>query len=179
MAKIKAFENTEVCTFCLCNLLTAFSSTVNNSPEGSVVGDHVYGPEASLQQRQNVPAQAQVRAWHATLRAAQEGAGVSKRGPGPEAGRAAAARRGPQRLGGRPRGRLLQPHQPHLRHNQRLLHRPDLPRHVRRAQVRIPLAGRAQVQEADRAVRAQVHESAHGLDRGTDQQREHLPHQRW
>uniref|UniRef100_A0A669QVA9 MOB kinase activator 3A n=1 Tax=Phasianus colchicus TaxID=9054 RepID=A0A669QVA9_PHACC len=49
-------------------------------------------------------------------------------------GRAAAAGRGAERLGGRARGGLLQPHQPDLRHHQRLLHRAVLPRHVGRPQ---------------------------------------------
>lgn len=48
---------------------------------------------------------------------------------------------------------------------------------VRRTQVRVPLGGRGQVQEAYATARRPVRGAPHGLDRGADQQRGHLSRQ--
>lgn len=95
----------------------------------------------------------QVPAGHPQILFAQAGPGLAKLRHQPKTGGEAPRGGGLQRLAGRPRRRLLQPDQPHLRDRLRAVHGGHLPDHVRGAKVRVPVAGWGKVQEANAPAR--------------------------
>ena len=73
--------------------------------------------------------------------------------------------------------RLLQPDQPDLRNNLRLLHRDLMPDHVRWSQVRVLVGWRLQIQETHTTARTSLHRAFDGLGWSTDQRRAPVPRQ--